>query len=222
MSALRWLKDLRFRIAYGLVTRRHPNKVRLGGAWQWTIDPTGLGPDSVVYCAGAGDDISFEKALVERFGCKVVVLDPSPTGKLTMSRPENQTPGLLFEPVGLADEDAEYSFEAPEEREKGSYVPGRARPGADTFPCLSLPTLMRKHGHSRIDLLKMDIEGFEYRVLEQILVQHLPIRQICVEFHHFMLPELSNFDTMKMILRLRGRGYRLIDRVYWDHTFLKS
>jgi hypothetical protein len=33
---------------------------------------------SICYCAGAGEDISFACALVERFRCQVRVIDPTP------------------------------------------------------------------------------------------------------------------------------------------------
>lgn len=37
--------------------------------------------------------------------------------------------------------------------------------------------------HQQIDLLKLDIEGSEYRVLDEILESQIPIHQIVVEFH---------------------------------------
>ena len=44
----------------------------------WCVPNTGLGPDDVVVSAGAGEDISFDLEIVKRFGCKVLVLDPTP------------------------------------------------------------------------------------------------------------------------------------------------
>src|SRR5437870_565224 len=49
----------------------------------WAFCPEGLGAESVVYSGGVGNDISFEHALVERFGCSVTLFDPSPTGRAT-------------------------------------------------------------------------------------------------------------------------------------------
>jgi hypothetical protein len=58
-----------------------PNKlVRLGttyGGWIIPVD-AGLTADSICYSAGAGEDISFDCALVERFHCQVRVIDPTP------------------------------------------------------------------------------------------------------------------------------------------------
>ncbi len=48
----------------------------------------------------------------------------------------------------------------------------------------TLKTAMEGQGHAHIDLLKMDIEGAEYRVLADIVREHLPVRQMLIEFHH--------------------------------------
>jgi hypothetical protein len=38
--------------------------------------------------------------------------------------------------------------------------------------------------HSRIDILKMDIEGAEYAVVNDLIKDHIEVGQILVEFHH--------------------------------------
>ena len=70
-----------------------------------------LGPDSRILSAGAGNDISFEKALTERYGCRVVLLDPSPTGVATVERENLPADKLIFMPVGLADSYASMRLE---------------------------------------------------------------------------------------------------------------
>ncbi|MEP6891423.1 MAG: hypothetical protein ABI955_12095 [Nitrospirota bacterium] len=56
------------------------NLLRLGTTYGGWIIPAdaGLTADSICYCAGAGEDISFDCALVERFHCQVRVIDPTP------------------------------------------------------------------------------------------------------------------------------------------------
>ncbi|MDD5260572.1 MAG: FkbM family methyltransferase [Methylacidiphilales bacterium] len=220
------IKNWRLSFFYSIIRCKHETLKTLGEKWTWTIDPTNLGADSVVYCAGAGDDISFEKDLVRHCNCNVIVLDPSPTGKHTMSLPENKGSKIIFEPYGLADKDAVFTFDVPDDPTGASYalsdttqVRATNQP-VTNFSCLSLPTLMKKYGHDHIDLLKMDIEGFEYGIIDQIIALKIPIRQICVEFHHFLLPQFSNIDTVRSIFRLRKNGFRLIYRKNWDHTFL--
>src|ERR1700720_2443517 len=115
------LKDVRYTLFYALIKRRRRQTLTLGHKCQWTIQSESICESSVVYSAGVGGDISFEKELIRRFGCHVVLLDPSPTGIATMDQPENRIPKLHFEPIGLTDSDGTFSFEAPDDHREGSY-----------------------------------------------------------------------------------------------------
>jgi FkbM family methyltransferase len=213
-------KDLRHQLFYALITRRNRETLTLGEKSQWTIQSGSIFENSVVYSAGVGGDVSFEKELIRQFGCPVFILDPSPTGAATMDRPENRNAKLHFEPIGLADSDGMFSFKAPEKDKEGSFRMTTSSESANhSFRCESLATLMRKRGHETIDLLKIDIEGFEYGVLRQICAQKLPVKQICVEFHHSLIPGVKRKQTIRAIIRLLRSGYRLIYRKNWDHTF---
>jgi hypothetical protein len=67
---------------------------------------------------------------------------------------------------------------------------------------------MKQLGHGRIDLLKMDIEGAEYGVIEDIIKSRIPIAQILVEFHHQYLPN-GKRKTEESLHLLRENGYHL-------------
>lgn len=221
MSLAQRFKDLRFALFYRWLTRSDVSVVTLGGECQWTLSDRGLGPESRVLCAGAGHDISFEKALIARYGCRVVLLDPSPTGIATVER-EPASERLKFLPVGLAESDGELAFQEPADATEGSFQ--SATPGGVAtrrFPCCSLPTLMGQLGWAEIDLLKIDIEGAEYGVLRQIAEVRVRVRQICVELHHGAQFGRSRMETVRAILALRRAGFDLVHRVYWDHTFLR-
>lgn len=215
-------KDFRYALFYTLITRRKCKTLTLGSECQWTIQSGSICEDSVVYSAGVGDDISFEKELIRQFGCHVILLDPSPTGIATMDRAENRISKLHFEPIGLTDSDGTFSFEAPDNDQEGSYRIAASSGSNYNLRCSSLPTLMHQHGHDHIDLLKIDIEGAEYDVLEQICTQKLAVKQICVEFHHSLAPGIRRAQTVGTIIKLLLSGYRLIHRKDWDHTFISS
>jgi hypothetical protein len=85
-----------------------------------------------------------------------------------------------------------------------------------SLECYDLPTIMSRNGDTRIDLLKMDIEGFEFDIVNQILDQNIPVRQLCVEFHRWLRPGA----TLKTMARLYRAGYRIIYKQYGDFTFL--
>jgi hypothetical protein len=63
-------------------------------------------------------------------------------------------------------------------------------------------------GHDRIDAIKMDIEGFEYNVLSDILSTNIRPAMILVEFHHRKYQARED-DTRSAVASLRRSGYRL-------------
>jgi len=220
MSIPRLLRDLRFHLFYWWAIKRRTPLKTLGTTCQWTISEQDLGPNSNILCAGAGYDISFELSLISSHGCSVVLLDPSPPGIETVAKanlPESQ---LKFMPIALGGVDGSIGFRAAHDPTEGSFVGDESTSGAFQFPCKTLPTLLAELGWSQIDLLKIDIEGFEYPVLQDILDRGLNVKQICVEFHHGPQFGRANSETVRMILALRRAGYDLVHRFYWDHTFI--
>jgi FkbM family methyltransferase len=161
-----------------------------------------------------GHGISFELELAKIMRQPVLVFDPSPTGIATIAR--SDTRNLEFFPVGLAAHAGSIEFSLPKDAEEGSY--SVVQDGIKTifFDCYDLPTIMSKNGDSSIDLLKMDIEGFEYDIVNELLDAHLPVRQVCVEFHDWLRPG----STLKTITRLHRAGYRIIHKRRGDYTFL--
>ena len=219
MSLLRTLKDFRFRLFYGVLLRRNFPLIELGertNGCSWYFCPDGLTANSVIYGGGVGRDITFEHALV-------VLFDPSPTGLATMRRPENQIPQFKFHPVALSDRTGVLRLSAPKDADEGSWF--TQTPGEEAVvevPCVDLATLMRQNGHEHIDLLKIDIEGAEYGVLDNLLCQRIPVRQVLVEFHHQMLPGIRRSQTIRAILKMAGAGYKLISQDGNNHTFLRT
>ncbi len=86
----------------------------------------------------------------------------------------------------------------------------------------SLTSITEQLGHRRIDLLKMDIEGAEYEVLEGLLESPVLPTQLLVEFHHRFVD--NGLDrTYDIIKRLRRAGYKIfaISEIGREISFLK-
>lgn len=95
---------------------------------------------------------------------------------------------------------------------------------------ISLADLLARAACERVDLLKMDIEGSEWEILEDFSEREATrVRQISVEFHDFMDPRLLP-RTERCVERLRELGYtalcRPTDRVhgspYFDCLFFRG
>ena len=183
--------------------------LRLGArSGVWTVDPTELGPHSVVYSFGLGDNIAWELAMIARFGCQVHGFDPTPRA-LAWLRCQSLPPQLHIHPVGLGAFDGDQGFAEPTKTADVNFRP-TSEHATSSLPVRRLATLCRQLGHDHLDVLKMDIEGGEYLVLPDILSQGPLPRQLLIEFHHGYhgVPFAA---TQAAAEALWARGYRILD-----------
>jgi FkbM family methyltransferase len=181
------------------VSSRHDLE-RLGSAYGgWWIPTELVNADSIVYSAGVGEDATFDLDLINRFGCDVWALDPTPRS-IEFAKQIGH-PQFHFLPVGIWSEDAELRFYAPTNSDHVSHsiLNIQRTHRFFTAQCVSLPTLMSELGHDHIDVLKMDIEGAEGPVLDAMLRNGINPRVLCVEF-----------DAVEAPWRLRGRLRQLV------------
>ena len=192
--------------------RALPGVVRIGSDYGgWTIDPTRLGPDSIVYAVGVGEDVTFDLGLIERIGCEVHAFDPTPIAVNWIAR-QDLPAGFHFHPIGLGAEDCEALFQVPPVDGFHSYSlaadPKAEVRGTVECPIRRLTTIMHDLGHDRLDLLKMDIEGFEYPVVDDLVDSGIRPGQLLIEFHHKMYTHEAA-DTERAVTRLDSFGYDL-------------
>lgn len=201
--------------------RKTNNLKKLGNNEIWNIDVTNLSDKSIVYSGGVGKDISFEIDLVNKFNCRIFLYDPTPIALSTIERRSPLNPRISYFSIGLNGEDGIVRFSEPENLEEGSFSVYRKDKKLKSYEyeCRSISSLMRENNHIEIDLLKIDIEGFEYSVMDDILKNKLIIKQICVEFHDHLHDSFRK-RKQDIIKKLKDRGYVLIFKDMNDHTFL--
>jgi FkbM family methyltransferase len=225
--------------------------LRLGTTYGGWIIPAdaGLTAGSICYCAGAGEDISFDCALVERFHCQVRVIDPTPRAiqhftnleRAVMSGQRfpvnNSTENyysitaeefrrIRFVPVGLADRDAELKFYLPKNPAyvSCSTVNLQKTESYFTAQCFRVSSLKQQLGDTSIDLLKMDIEGVEYLVIRDMVATKLLPRVLLLEFDEAHTPMDSDANTrIKHHVDILGQaGMRCIAVDSCNATFIRA
>lgn len=176
----------------------------------WTIALGDLDSSSTVYSFGVGNDVSFDLALIQRFGCQLHGFDPSPPAARwigTQVLPTNYS----FHPYGLAARDGEISFFAPSAQSGMFSISDQHRTVSKVevkLPVRSLSTIVASLGTECIDILKMDIEGAEYDLIPSIIQSPAPIKQLLIEFHHRAgIGSLK--DTVRSVNELRSAGFQL-------------
>lgn len=183
---------------------------RIGsGAGSYAVHTEPLTPQSIVYSAGVGRDISFDRDLIDRFGVTVHAFDPTPASIIWMGL-ESLPEKFQFHRFGLAGRDGLACLRPPAEGLHGPHTilrTPRSSGGDVEVPVLRLGSVMRALGHDHVDLLKLDIEGAEYAVIRDLVNDDLDVRQIAFEVHD-NLRGITRWHNAVAMRRLRRAGYR--------------
>jgi FkbM family methyltransferase len=189
-------------------TPLHPaaGVVELGSAYGgWRVPGELIEPSWLCYCVGLGGDISFDIELIRRYGVTVRAFDPVSDYVDAAVAQAAQEPRFSAHRAAIATRDGplrvqlthdptSHSVSAASLYESSAFVemPGR-----------TLTSLMSQLGDSRIDLLKLDIEGAEYDVLPTIDLRALGVKVFATQLHH----NGSVRGATALIERLREHGY---------------
>lgn len=186
--------------------------VRQSDSWKYI--PELLGRDSVVYSMGVGDLIAFDLDLINDHGLTVHAFDPTPFAEewvASQSLPQK----FVFHAWAVAGEDGSLRlYRRVNKRGKASRVmwtAGSDAGDADDFidaPAYTIRTIMDKLGHKGVDLLKIDVEGAEYDILDSLQTAVILPKQLLVEYHH-RFPGIGKQRTAESIAALQGLGYKI-------------
>jgi FkbM family methyltransferase len=188
-----------------------PRKQLLGSVYGgWTIIPELLTTNSVVCSFGVGNDVSFDLELIRRFGATVHGFDPSPEAIRFISGQVDLPARYRFHPWGLGLIDGESEFFRPMNGAMYSLNPAAQhdRAALISLPVKRLSTILQNIGAVFIDVLKMDIEGAEYSLIDPLIESSAKIGQLLIEFHHRIGVAPLN-ETVNAVKRLRAAGFQL-------------
>jgi FkbM family methyltransferase len=174
------------------------------------VIPELLSKSSIVYSFGTGRDISFDTACIRRHGSVVHAFDPTPKSIEWIQN--RRLPGKFhFHPYGISASGTgpvEFFLPANPRAISGSLVKHKEVNATRSVKVMmkTFEDITRELNHTHIDVLKIDIEGSEYEVIDTILASPVTIDQILVEFHDrdFDLAEPRSKEAVK---RLNEKGY---------------
>jgi len=191
----------------------------------WPIVSNSLSAGSVIVDIGLGEDISFSESLMKKYGCNVYGFDPTPRS-IDYVRKRMAPTFSLFE-LGVAATGGEATFYLPNNT---AHVSGSLFSSSHvgqreiTVPLIGIADVPALIGTDKIDLLKLDIEGAEFDLLDAPefgkVVAHA--NQICIEFHH-RWPEFGKAKTVRAVKRLEEMGFSVawISATNEEATFVR-
>ena len=196
-------------LKYSTILKKNPKELYGSKYGGWVICPTGLTKMSIIYSFGIGEDISWDEEIIAKYDVEVFGFDPTPKSSIYVQHknPHN----LNFFQIGVADHEGLCKFYPPKNIDYVSCSLFQQQELQDEpilVKMMTLDSIMKMLGHEKIDILKMDIEGAEYGVIEDIIKKSIFPKQIEVEFHHRFNP-FSIKDTKKAICNLINNGYQV-------------
>jgi FkbM family methyltransferase len=163
---------------------------------------------SLIFSFGLGEDISFDLAAIAKFNCRVIGFDPTPKS-VKWVQSQALPNGFTFYQIGIADFDGTAEFSAPANNNYVSF--SIARPDNSLVvraEVLRIDTIISRMNTGVPDIMKMDVEGFEYGVIKDIVTGSARPGQLLVEFHHGIYG-ISVDQTKEAVSHLKSAGYRL-------------
>jgi len=149
--------------------------LKLGSsANHWAVCASRIQKPCRILSFGVGFDYSFDKEANKRFGCEIFLFDPTPAVVKSMSSLKHDH--MHFYPWGLASKtlEAEFIHNWWNQRELAK------------VQMFSFEDILEKLNMSFAPIIKLDIEGYEFEVIQSILklTKRYGVEQILVELHY--------------------------------------
>ena len=196
-----------------------------GGDHGWVVDESLLNRESVIYSVGVGSNIDFDLELINSFGATVHAFDPTPRS-IEWVKNQQLPKHFIFHPFGLSAENGHMDFFPPAKASSTHFSPiDRYGDTSNIVRALvkDIDTIASELKHKEIDLLKMDIEGAEYEVIEALPKNRVAINQILIEFHHMYkgVPISKTVDAISTLSNLGFELFNISQRTY-EFSFRKK
>tara|TARA_Y100000310_G_C20664775_1_gene806829 strand:- start:711 stop:1313 length:603 start_codon:yes stop_codon:yes gene_type:complete len=177
-----------------------------------------LNENSIVLDFGVGEDISFALGVRDGAGCNVELFDFTPDSISWFKKNYPRLDKIIYNEYGVSVHDG--ILEVYDYGEGISRRPSwMGYKNNESHPVKSIKSIMKEKEINHIDLLKMDVEGEEYKIIPQIIKQGIFPTQLCIEEHLRFLnsPDLHN-EMFSLILN----HYDLAGRTQHEFCFIKK
>ncbi|MEM7139515.1 MAG: FkbM family methyltransferase [Actinomycetota bacterium] len=151
--------------------------------------------------------------MAQRYGCRVEVFEPSPVALETLERVAAEHERVRLHPFGVAAVDT--TMQIAHKGPGSSLYDTSDEWDKATVEVRDVVSVLDELGDDRIDLIKMNIEGGEYDVLERLLAAGRLVdgEHYVIQYHEW-LPK-----AYWRRWRIR-RGMRRTHRLVWDYPFV--
>jgi hypothetical protein len=159
------------------------------GREPWMVPAGTINGAWTCYSIGAGSDPTFDLELIRRYGATVRSVDPQNALRRVAEPNAVADPRLTVIEATVASEDG--TSESSETTSDGGEPPR------------SLRSLMEQLGDQQVQLLRLNIGGNEYGLLETLDLRSLGLRVLLVKLHATRRVD----EALRLLEHLRSQGY---------------
>lgn len=209
-----------------------------------------LNENSIIYSGGVGEDMSFDILLNEKYNCTIFLIDPTKKAiehfeqvklfynnnikfngniqddyysKINTSKPNLNK--LHYINKGLWDCKTNLKFykQLNENYVSQSVIENMFTDSYDIIEVDTIKNIMKENNHTKIDLLKLDIEGAEIKVLEQMFDDAIYPDFLLIEFDLLLKNKDTDNLTKKLVTRIiQTENYKMLINDNLNITFIKN
>lgn len=209
-----------------------------------------LNENSIIYSGGVGEDISFDIKIQEKYKCNIFLIDPTEKALIHFNEVkeyykngkqflgniqkdyiqsiQNNKPDFnkfYYFNIGLWNCHDKLKFYKQNNKNyvSQSLIENMFTQEYDEVNVTTIKALMKEKKHKTIDLLKLDIEGAEIEVIQQMLDDEIFPKYILIEFDLFLKKkDPGNKKTNDLISRLLSLNYIILINDNYNITFYRN
>ncbi|MBY0533697.1 MAG: FkbM family methyltransferase [Rickettsiaceae bacterium] len=191
--------------------------------------PNRLKESVIVIDAGCSYEADFSKYMIKNYSVTSFAVDPTLKHQNALKKLESiLEPRFKYLQCALGPKDERVLFYESKTNESGSLLNRHVNVQNDEHisyyvDVYNLNTLRSKIGAEDIEILKLDLEGAEYQLIDSLRKEDIEsYKQIFVEFHHHAIDMYSFNDTIKCVDKMKSFGFENFTLDNHNYLFYKK
>jgi FkbM family methyltransferase len=186
-----------------------------------------LSSNSIVVDVGCADDPDFSEFVINKYKCKSYGVDPTRKHFPSLDKVVQKYKGRFIHlPYAVTNMPGKLTFYESKVNASGSVKSDHVNVKNDDVvtyevDAINIPQLKDMLG-VKIDFLKLDLEGAEYELLENVTRDDFKnIDQVFVEFHHHCIDSRDFSDTKRIVAKVKALNFKAFTMDCHNYLFYR-